>query len=581
MANNWQTTTDDYDIYSQGGDTVSSRPGSPTVDENGHFVWDSTYFPQSTPRPIDSVMDPNPQNTGPTNDFWTTFPITIDVSGYLFYNGENTGINVRGPAGASELNFDELTPAQKASLKGDPGENGINGTNGRDGLDGANGLDAYQLWLVDNGWADDPEHHPHSEFYAYLANLENALIKEGSGTGSLILNYRGQYNVAPGTGALAAGYGTAANGSFSFALGNNTIAANPYQVAFGVYNKTKTNSILEIGNGEVGNRSNALWLSKTGNLTTAGEIKDGNNNILSNKVDKVAGKGLSTNDFDNTYKAFIDNYHVDDGLNIGSLNPVTNSAITTAMNLLAAQNGKPEQVEVTTENEFYGFFHPDSLIDGTLAIANFTDNLLYNPNRVIFANSGNTIGIDAHHCIVFGQNLTAGYSNQTVIGKNNANVSGDLFEIGNGVAGTPSNAFRVNDSGNAYAAGTFIDGLGNDLSQKQDLLTYDSVPTEDSDNLITSGDLYDYLVAHGFDPEGGIILPEVTLLRNEVAALSAQVTTLTNIVNGLLNPREFIDDTYTYKTYILGVNQDKLYIRLKEDPEPEDDDEEDDKPVEE
>ena len=180
MANTWDNVnTDDYDIYGQQG-SPTPIPGAPSIDESGHLVTppysDPVYFPApSNP----SVMDPDPNNTGPTTDFWTSFPITIDIDGYIYYYGQNTGINVRGPAGASSVRFEDLTPAQKEELRGAAGANGINGVNGVDGQDGANGLSAYELWLKENGWLDHPELHPISEFFEYLANIEDILVKEG------------------------------------------------------------------------------------------------------------------------------------------------------------------------------------------------------------------------------------------------------------------------------------------------------------------------------------------------------------------------------------------------------------------
>ena len=111
-TNDFVFTTDDYDIYSVAGDGISDRPGSPSTD------LPSMYFPLSnTPK---STMDQDPNNTGPTNDFWTAFPLSIDINGFIFYNGENTGINVRGPAGASNIQWDDLTeeqnPKQSACL---------------------------------------------------------------------------------------------------------------------------------------------------------------------------------------------------------------------------------------------------------------------------------------------------------------------------------------------------------------------------------------------------------------------------------------------------------------------------------
>ena len=56
---------------------------------------------------------------------------------------------------------------------------------------------------------------------------------------------------------------------------------------------------------------------------------------LDNKVDKVDGKGLSTNDFSDADKVKLDTLKaitVDDTLNINSFNTVTNNAITNAFN---------------------------------------------------------------------------------------------------------------------------------------------------------------------------------------------------------------------------------------------------------
>lgn len=67
------------------------------------------------------------------------------------------------------------------------------------------------------------------------------------------------------------------------------------------------------------------------------------------------------------------------------------------------------------------------------------------------AEGGGTIssGTDSH-----AQNsyTTAGYQSQTAIGRFNDNKSGDAFEIGNGAAGSPSNALTVDWSGNVDIA---------------------------------------------------------------------------------------------------------------------------------
>lgn len=54
--------------------------------------------------------------------------------------------------------------------------------------------------------------------------------------------------------------------------------------------------------------------------------------LFDSKVDKVLGKGLSTNDFTNAYKDKLDNYTVDSVLNSTSTNPIQNGTVTDALN---------------------------------------------------------------------------------------------------------------------------------------------------------------------------------------------------------------------------------------------------------
>lgn len=55
--------------------------------------------------------------------------------------------------------------------------------------------------------------------------------------------------------------------------------------------------------------------------------------LFDSKVDKVLGKGLSTNDFTNSYKSILDNYTVDSVLNSTSTNPIQNGTVTDALAL--------------------------------------------------------------------------------------------------------------------------------------------------------------------------------------------------------------------------------------------------------
>lgn len=99
-------------------------------------------------------------------------------------------------------------------------------------------------------------------------------------------------------------------------------------------------------------------------------------NSLDNKVDKVQGKGLSTNDYDNIAKTKVDNLKnvattgsyndlidkptiqaeidIDNTLDANSDNPVTNSAIVAELNNKASINHTHSYNELTNKPEISG-----------------------------------------------------------------------------------------------------------------------------------------------------------------------------------------------------------------------------------
>lgn len=571
--------TDDYDIYGSEG-SPSALPGSPTIDASGHLVippegMEHYFSPSVTPQNA-SVFDPDPNNTGPTTDFWTAFPITIDINGYLFYYGENTGINVRGPAGMSDIRFSDLTPEQLAQITGPAGQNGINGVNGTNGINGQNGLSAYDLWLQENGYT--PEEHPLDEFFAYLANIQNALIKEGTGSGSLIVNDRGLYNLAGGHSAFATGYYTKANGAYSAAFGQHTTASNENQVVFGKYNENKQTSIFEIGLGNAETGYNIFEISTTGDLVAQGSITDGAGNVLSGKVDKELGKGLSTNDFTNALKTKLDSLTIDSEVTSASNNPVSSAGVYAAIQDVISSNGKPALSQGTSDN-YYTLGTVLNTSSNVLTTLHWSSNLQWNPYKKIFRNNNITTSTYSNITSFGSEGLEAASSDQFIFGKYNDPIATDLFQLGYGVAGNPKNVFAVSKTGNLIVTGDITDGAGNVLSEKQDILAYDSVPTENSNNLITSGDWYDYLLSIGINPTTGVDIPEIPVLQNAVAALALRVTALEAAIAAIGNPREIPDDTYPNNIYTYGVNNDKFYIQQIRpvpvpEPDPEDEEEE-------
>ena len=556
-------TTDNYDEYNKGGEIVSPLMGSIKIDQSGHLVSPDNYFPTTLEKK--SVMDPDPDHVGPMTDFWSNYPITIDVSGYVYeHENENTGMNIRGPAGVSIIKFDELTPAQKSQLKGENGAPGINGIDGTNGKDGEDGLDAYHLWLEENGYTEDL--HPIEEFWAYLANYDtnDILIKEGSGNGSLILNYRGDAGTASGIGALATGGNTVASGKNSSSFGLHTTASRANSMAIGQYNTPNVNNLFTIGNGNENATGDALTVDYNGNLKTSGEITDGHNNRLIDKVDKVAGKGLSTNDFTNSYKNFLDNYTVDPELDSLSPNPVQNRAIYEAIQ--AVQGSDNVQQNYTEADKDMVFLSPTVQSSGQSGVVQYQTGFTFNPAKRNFLsgteveNEDESINTDIFG---YGEGLVTAANGQTVFGKYNDADENAIFQVGAGGAANRANALNLATNGDLTVKGQITDGLGNRLSEMQTALLYDSEPTQSSQRMVNSGDLYTYLVAHGINPAGGLNIPELTALRAEVASLRAEVAGLRARVEACEAGFILTDDT-TLDKYKLGVDNGEVYATLYE-----------------
>ena len=92
----------------------------------------------------------------------------------------------------------------------------------------------------------------------------------------------GVHTEASGYYSHAEGLQTKASGSYSHSGGNSTIAGYRSQTAIGEYNDNKKEDIFEVGNGTSNtSRSNALELTKTGDLKIGGNYIDGSGNVLS------------------------------------------------------------------------------------------------------------------------------------------------------------------------------------------------------------------------------------------------------------------------------------------------------------
>lgn len=578
-TNGWGShiSTDDYDFYGASG-VESPRPGRQYIDGEGQIKSEHYFFPLSA-KYHTSVMDPDPNNTGPTNDFWTDYPIVIDVNGDIYYDGENTGINLRGPASAPRyVSFDELTEEEKQSLKGADGRNGLDGRNGQDGADGAVGPSAFEEWA-----ATQPGSPTLNDFYAYIASFVDYFIKQGTGNGSLLLNYKGLRNIASGEGSTAAGENTEASGKNSFAMGNHTVAAGVNQLVIGKYNENSVNNLFEIGNGTNSERKTIFNIDTVGNLSCTGEIRDNANNILSHKVDQIEGKQLSTNDFTNEYKNFIDNYHIDTALSPSSRNPVENQAVYEEINSIRLNNQKPTVVSTTTENKSYPILFLEakesSLYDVSekLSITKYISDFTWNPTKKIFNNSAyNSINSTAQNVFLFGTNLSNNSDWQYLIGKNNVPNANHIFQIGNGESNNNrANAFAVTRTGDIIAGGDVQNSNGDLLSHKQEILDFDNVPTENSDAVISSGNLYDFFVANNWDENLGFYPADLTTAINNISTIQSQILAIQTQIATLQTQvlHEITDDT-TNRVYLFGIDNGEFYIKPKPVVESEEEEEE-------
>lgn len=564
--------TDNYDLYNSQG-VPSTLPGTPQIDEQGHLVippddWISPGVVEN------SMMDKDPNNTGPMTDFWSAFPITIDKSGYLYYYNENTGINVRGPEGAPKyVSYDELTEEEKQTLKGQDGADGLNGRDGVNGIDGHDGLDAYHVWLRDQGY--DEEDHPIEEFYEFIAGYTEGYVKEGTGQGSLIVNYKGLHNLANGNGSFASGYETTAGGNYSFTGGLGTQTSTAYQFAIGKYNINDPNNVLEIGYGSVQTPSTIFFVTKNGRVKSIGNIEDGNGNVLANKVDKITGKGLSTNDFTESYKRFIDEYNIETAVLQNSENPVTSAAIYAAIEQAKESvSSKPLIEEGTLNSDFPILSYRPVGEDEYLEVGIKLNQLLWNPNKNVFKGGSSLSNGSYNYNMLYGYGLTSGGNDQIIFGKYNEANSSDLFQLGYGdsIANT-ANVFSVSKQGDVLAAGEIEDGNGNTLSGKQNTLSFDTRPTQDSQAVMTSGAIYNAFTSVGITPYVGINIPQIQDLRQQIAALNSDIILLNNNLTELEENLYIIQDDSTDDKYKLGVANGELYIQKIEEPEPEEEEE--------
>lgn len=569
--------TDDYDLYGSDGYTTPLQ-GSPYIDEQGHPIYDEPFFVNSNPN---STMDPG-EGTGVTTDFWTNYPISIDVNGNILYHGENTGVNVRGPAGLTSIAWEDLTQAQRDELRGQDGNDGVPGRDGADGQDGQDGLSAYGVWAVENGYNPSDESHL-EEFYAYIASFINPLIRIGQGTDSITVSVNSTANIASGEASLATGFSSTAAGDYSFTAGLGTKAPNAAMTAIGKYNEGKTGNIFEVGNGSALVPFNLLELDSTGTLTVPVDFVT-TTDRLSNKVNKEVGKGLSTNDFTNEYKSFIDNYHIDSVVTSLSNNPVQNSAVAAAIAHLAMEQPTVGIDEATLDKD-YPIMVPYSTTEAVVSKVQYSNKIKFNPFQNNLFTQNCAIPASYSNCLLYGKNLIAYNSDQIIFGKYNAGSTASAFQIGYGTTAANRNILDLSFDGDLTVAGEITDGNGISLSDKQDVLTFDNEPTALSTNPVTSDGIYQYIndaitepfgifshrldvaednienVADNLAEATSFIASSFSTLDTNVTSSFAAVNSTISTIDTYISSHLSLTDDITGKEYKLGISNGQLYAQ--------------------
>jgi hypothetical protein len=103
----------------------------------------------------------------------------------------------------------------------------------------------------------------------------------------------GRYSKATGQYALAYGYYARANYDYASAIGLYNIAEGRAQTVIGKYNVPDNSNLFIIGNGTgTSTRSNALFVSATGNMTIAGTLTQGSDRRLKEHIDYLGDEAV-------------------------------------------------------------------------------------------------------------------------------------------------------------------------------------------------------------------------------------------------------------------------------------------------
>lgn len=271
----------------------------------------------------------------------------------------------------------------------------------------------------------------------------------------------GTRTYAKGAATITFGDRTVAKGDYSSAFGVHTVAEDNYQTVVGVANEIgdEAESLFEVGNGELDEEGNVVSRSTAFRVMKEGKVKI--KDIWAKEDDDVIALGFLNYRLNEELMPQVNEYLTAEFTSIRNSIKTESNAVKPYLIFTSDREDKMSaQMPVCTASGL----HSVALVRDASASADYTAAIGKSvsatapyaivmgvnsqaTNEAAFSAGVNAIASGAHSRAL-GTNVNAGYVYQTVIGKNNLNKEGTLFEIGNGAdADNRGNAFEVYTEG--------------------------------------------------------------------------------------------------------------------------------------
>ena len=302
----------------------------------------------------------------------------------------------------------------------------------------------------------------------------------------------GTRTYAKGAATITFGDRAVAKGDYSSAFGVHTVAEDNYQTVVGVANEIgdAAESLFEVGNGELDEDGNVVSRSTAFRVMREGKVKI--KDIWAKDDDDVIALGFFNHKMDNEYLPTLkESILTTIGEAIDPYLVVTSEREDkTSIQMKGCVANDRGAVALGTSTYATG---QHSVALGCGAESSAMCAIAIGMNSKSTGEASFSVGVNAiaggAHSRAMGTNINAGYVYQTVIGKNNANKEGTLFEIGNGAdTENRSNVFEVYTEG-LVAVGNKVQQLPDNVVEGFDFTDRNSIAAEiDEDvNIWNSG----------------------------------------------------------------------------------------------